>query len=493
MSSLFHWNRKSTRSHKSNSSGSTLVGSDGRVSPTSTYSSKKLKVSSFDMVVLPDGNIVRVQGEGKIVPDQPQRWETVLAVAKETLHVLRGIGVQACGAGDLAAKVYGATCIPAEIDLFILTDKVDYTQVLRRLIHHNPKYFIIPLTPALRNLTPSSLDATTALQQALYYRTSSTPIRINLQLPPTPLILYLTTADITWHASFPLMPLPLVLLDKLRAWVLNCYIPAGREASLAERRRLWAEHADIEVLMGQVARARVNLRRERLCAHAFKRDRRPGLPVPEEEEELEVERWVREYITVYPEGRAMWAVLGVRIFDPPTPATTVYGLSRTGTRSSNSTGSNGSSAPPYPSTPPLPAQYFPRPSFSSDQMSLRSRPSLQHSSRSHTPIPESPMTPLSPADIPLPMSPESVAVDRTYSRASTPSRAATPSRFLVREPRSPSSRPPLPPMPPIPPPSGLAGTVVQQLRSKSPFGRKKSSRTLGKERGKEESYFDWDD
>ncbi|KZO94462.1 hypothetical protein CALVIDRAFT_565534 [Calocera viscosa TUFC12733] len=446
MAPLFSFHRSSTQSNKSNTSEKTLVGSyDGRSSP---QSEKRVKQSAeFDVIALPDGSVVRVKTEGMSVPDTRQNFETILEVAKESIRMLRSLGVHSCAAGDLAARVYGATRVPEEVDLFLLTDKLDYAQILRRLIFHNPKFFLVPLTPSLHDFPPA-LDGPSMLDQALYYRTTPVPIAINLHLPPTPVVPYLTSADIHWRESFPLLPLPLVLLEKLRTWTANRYVPASREITLADRRRQWAEHGDLETLMGRVVRSRTNLRKERICAPLFESS----------EAEAELERWVREYLHVYPDSRTMWAVLGIRL--PEKGA-----LSRTQSHSSGST----SSLPRTPVSPQQqrdqPAHAPPRPSFSSDHQSVTSRPSLSFS-RTHTPIPESPHH--SPTD--------------PHPRPQTPSRQTF-------------APPPLPPLPPPPVPKrerALTHPPTVPLRSRSPFLRKKSSAKL-KERAKEESYFDWDD
>ncbi|KZT54847.1 hypothetical protein CALCODRAFT_485241 [Calocera cornea HHB12733] len=507
MAPLFSFHRSSTQSNTSNGSDKTLVGSDGRASPSHPSEKKQRAKHSqsadYDVLAAPDGSVVRVRSEGRPPPDKLKRqsFDTVLAVAKETIRALRSLGVHSCAAGDLAARVYGAMRVPAEIDLFLLTDKLDYAQVLRRLTAHNPKFFLLPLYPVLSGSAPA-LDPS-PYDQALYYRPSapaaSGPIPINLLLPPTPVVPYLTSADIHWRESFPLLPLPLVLLEKLRTWVSARYVPSSTPITLQDRRRQWTEHADIDTLMAALLRARTNLRKERICAPLFESD----------QAELELERWVREYCAVHPETRIMWTVLGIRLPDRGPGA-----LSRSQSRSSGSSSSLPPPTPQFAQQQLAPhqqphqqqqrqqrQQQPPRPSFSSEHRSILSRPSMSFS-RSHTPIPESqPHPPLPPpplpTSIPVPGSPRPSAVADSYPRSPP---TARPTWGPMSPAPAPPSRPQaqLPTRPPSAPPSSgraalaAGGTTAGTLRSKSPFLRKKSSARL-RERTREESYFDWDD
>jgi len=222
----------------------------------------------------------------------------------------------------LGLPLAGCESPPTEIEILVITERMDEDLVKRRLVFHNPRFFLVP-------------DPSDASIKTLHYRPTTspdTPVPIFIQIPPSASIPFITSADIEWHLGFPLAPLSLLLLLKLRLWGVHHFSRFPNE-----RRQQYADNADLQVLLTLAVRKGLKPRQERCCFELMS----------------EAEELVKEHVQLYVASRAIWIKLGLlaapRAVNPPVSSS----ASSTAT-SESSTSSNGQRRPLPPTIQPPP-------------------------------------------------------------------------------------------------------------------------------------------
>ncbi|KAG6816468.1 hypothetical protein H0H87_005828 [Tephrocybe sp. NHM501043] len=136
--------------------------------------------------------------------------------AEATVAALRDLGYACAIFGSMACRLYGSSRLPNDVDVLVLGPGADQTQesIKDMLVAHSPDRFFL-----------QSARDPAAQYRVLHYRPSSDPassqkdiIKIDILLPGVMNLPPLAPSSVVMRSGLPVVPYPVLLLQKLQAW-----------------------------------------------------------------------------------------------------------------------------------------------------------------------------------------------------------------------------------------------------------------------------------
>ncbi|KAI0321528.1 hypothetical protein OF83DRAFT_1051136 [Amylostereum chailletii] len=174
----------------------------------------------------------------------PVTWDEVVRVARRATDALNEQGFNCCVFGGTACSLWASSIrrTPGDVDIVVMTNRYDPEYIKQSLVDADDRFF-----------TTASVDRT-ATYRKLYFRlpgfaSSGRRIKVDILVPPTLEIPWVSPAEIIPIDGIPVMPLFPLLVLKLQGWWDH------RRSNRADFRA--KESSDIEDIRGLVAEAKV--------------------------------------------------------------------------------------------------------------------------------------------------------------------------------------------------------------------------------------------
>ncbi|KAG6835357.1 hypothetical protein H0H93_002209 [Arthromyces matolae] len=142
--------------------------------------------------------------------------ESRLLAAQAVVNALGDLGLNCAIFGSMACHLLGSPRLPNDVDILVLQPDTSMTQeeIKEKIIQHQPDYFFL-----------HSARDPSATYRILHYRptpdissASKSIVKVDILLPGIMHLPFLTPTDITIRSGLPIIPYPVLLLQKLQAW-----------------------------------------------------------------------------------------------------------------------------------------------------------------------------------------------------------------------------------------------------------------------------------